>query len=115
MLRISADVPETVEGDSKRLVHIILNVLGNAVKFTKDGTVTVTVNSEKLKEPKVEKGPFPELKMVPSDKHVYIRVQVNFSPLVLGVLCCFEGYYNRKLKKKRVFLSPVRGGFSFWF
>lgn len=40
-LVVSPQVPETVQGDSTRLKQVIVNLLGNAVKFTNHGKVTV--------------------------------------------------------------------------
>ena len=50
-LNISSLVPKHVLGDSTRLGQILLNLIGNAVKFTNEGSVTVEV---KLKNEKTD-------------------------------------------------------------
>ena len=43
-LNISPNVPEEVVSDSNRISQILLNLIGNAIKFTDKGSVIVTLN-----------------------------------------------------------------------
>jgi PAS domain S-box-containing protein len=47
---IASDIPNIIIGDCNRLRQILINLVGNAVKFTKQGQVAVAINGQFLPE-----------------------------------------------------------------
>lgn len=45
---IAGDVPEQVKGDPVRINQILINLVGNAIKFTNEGEITVKLCCEKI-------------------------------------------------------------------
>lgn len=76
-LSLASDLPDYAVGDEKRLMQIMLNVVGNAVKFSKEGSILISgflSKSESLRKPQA-----PDFFPVPTDNnHFYLRVQVWF-------------------------------------
>ena len=50
ILNVSREVPKFLHGDEIRIKQVITNILTNAVKYTEKGSVTFSINYEKLPE-----------------------------------------------------------------
>jgi ethylene receptor len=74
-LTLAPGLPPIVVGDDKRLMQTALNVVGNAVKFTKEGSISIKVC---LERPEHTVDPLvPEFHPMQGEQHCYIRVEVR--------------------------------------
>uniref|UniRef100_A0A804M2F9 histidine kinase n=1 Tax=Zea mays TaxID=4577 RepID=A0A804M2F9_MAIZE len=79
---LAPDLPLCAIGDEKRLMQTILNISGNAVKFTKEGHITLVasiVKADSLREFRT-----PEFHPTASDDHFYLKVQVKDTGCGIG-------------------------------
>jgi ethylene receptor len=75
LLSLAPDLPGFVVGDDKRLMQTAQNVAGNAVKFMKEGSISIKVSlkrAEYLMDPLM-----PKFYPVQREQHCYIRVEVS--------------------------------------
>ena len=52
-ITVAHDIPDELSGDEVRIKQILINVLNNAIKYTKEGSVKLSVQCEKLDDNKV--------------------------------------------------------------
>jgi len=75
-VELSPELPAMISGDRKRIKQILLNLVGNAIKFTRDGTVSVLVHP--LGSP-----PFEQLRFEVTDEGIGMspdQIQKLFRP-----------------------------------
>jgi signal transduction histidine kinase/DNA-binding response OmpR family regulator len=54
--KVEASIPDTLVGDATRLTQILVNLIGNAIKFTHQGTVSIEVYNKEQRENQITLG-----------------------------------------------------------
>lgn len=74
-LTLALDLPVHAIGDEKRLMQIMLNVVGNAIKFTKEGNITIEVSA--IKQEYIKDWDIPQLYPAANNGQFHLQVQVK--------------------------------------
>ena len=53
LISVDESVPKTLVGDSLRISQVLFNIIGNAVKFTLEGSVTLSVSAQEMPDNKL--------------------------------------------------------------
>ncbi|MBO9561186.1 MAG: response regulator [Niastella sp.] len=48
--QVDNSIPDTLNGDATRLTQVLVNLIGNAVKFTQQGSIAVVISNEGIQE-----------------------------------------------------------------
>lgn len=123
MVAFQTDLPRMVVGDPVRLRQILLNLVGNAIKFTEEGSVLISVegredNSDLLLEFEIKDTGIG----IPLDKQTYIFEKFsqaeetttrNFGGTGLGLAICCK--LTELMGGKIGVRSVLKEGSTFWF
>jgi len=74
---IDENVPEKLEGDPAKLRQILVNLVGNAVKFTDHGEICVTIENEAEEAEEAEEDDEVTLKVTVSDTGIGIQKELH--------------------------------------
>ena len=91
--RIRADVPDALVGDAGRLRQVILNLVGNAIKFTAVGHVDVDVSSEGIADGEVA------LRLTVADTGIGIAPEQQWQ--IFGAFVQADASTSRQLRRHR--------------
>ncbi|HAX91363.1 MAG TPA: hypothetical protein DCY07_04045 [Rhodospirillaceae bacterium] len=123
LVAFQSDLPRMVVGDPVRLRQILLNLVGNAVKFTSEGSITISVEGESRADRLFLKFEVKDTGMgIPEDKLNYVFEKFsqaeesttrNFGGTGLGLTICRK---LTALMGGEVGVRSVLGqGSTFWF
>ncbi|MBO4904878.1 MAG: DegV family EDD domain-containing protein [Lachnospiraceae bacterium] len=101
LVEISSSLPATLEADDVRIRQILINVLGNAVKYTKEGSVSLQVECREESDDIVN--------VIYSVSDTGIGVKKENMPYLFDAFKRVDSENNRKIEGTGLGLSIVKG------
>ncbi len=93
---IEDNVPSVIIFDEVRLRQILINVVGNALKFTKQGYIKIEVKSERVERPETDTNGLDCCSLVISVKDTGIGISPEQQKRIFDVFTQSEGQSNRQ-------------------
>ncbi len=97
----SIDLPRYIRTDESKLQQVLLNLLGNGVKFTNKGQITLRVQSSKLKaESKIESFQYPAIINEQPVARIQFEIEdsgIGIEPAEIGTI--FEPFVQQRSSK----------------
>ena len=75
VMDISPDIPRSLFGDEVRIRQVVNNLLSNAVKYTNEGSITLSVRSEKVSVDPIQGGNSKQVKLIIQVKDTGIGIR----------------------------------------
>ncbi len=99
-INVAPDLPSELYGDEVRIKQILINVLNNAIKYTNEGSVTLSIQCEKLGEGRT--------KMIYSVADTGIGIKKESMPYLFSAFKRVDEDKNRYIEGTGLGLSIVR-------
>ncbi|MEO0967572.1 MAG: chemotaxis protein CheB [Cyanobacteria bacterium J06639_18] len=101
-VEFSEDVPQYIRSDEARLRQVLINLLGNAIKFTDTGNVVLQIIKGRIIKGKITKDTIPEL------TYSHTNNEVNFCDLTFRIKDTGKGIAEENLSN--IFDAFVQAG-----
>ena len=103
ILEVNDDFPRTLQGDELRIRQVLNNILSNAIKYTKEGSVTLSINW--VPQTMLQDGSKPKAQLNFSIKDTGIGIRPADMQYLFSEYTQFDAISNRKIEGTGLGLS----------